>query len=154
MVTYFSRPAPCFRPSETNCNPNPPFGNDFQKKITGKAPCKGAAIFYNFLLVENEGPELALCVCMGQFNTMMAALTLPLDPQIPALAEQEAMARHTTLPEVVAHQLRIMARNWQDSREGKTPLTDGLRGAVPLPRDFDPGATVTEELQKKQAVQG
>jgi hypothetical protein len=54
----------------------------------------------------------------------------------------------------VAHQLRVMARNWQDSREGKTPLTDGLRGAVRLPRDFDQHTAVTEELQKKHDVQG
>jgi hypothetical protein len=85
---------------------------------------------------------------------MTATLTLPLDPQILALAEQEAQARHTTLADVVAHQLRVMARNWQDSREGKTPLTDGLRGAVQLPPDFDERAAVAEELLKKHGVQG
>ncbi len=52
------------------------------------------------------------------------------------LAEQEAKARHTTLTEVVAHQLRVMAQNWQDSRAGMTPVTDSLRGAVKLPPDF------------------
>jgi len=57
-------------------------------------------------------------------------------------------------PEVVAHQLRVMARNWQDSRAGKTPVTDALRGAVKLPPDFDERAALTEELQKKHGVQG
>jgi hypothetical protein len=85
---------------------------------------------------------------------MNATLTLPLDPQILALAEQEAQARHTTVAEVVAHQLRIMASNWQDSRAGKTPLTDALRGAVQLPQNFDLRTTVAEELQKKHGVQG
>jgi hypothetical protein len=68
------------------------------------------------------------------------------------LAEEEAKARHTTLPEVVAQQLRVMARNWQDSRAGKTPVTDALRGTVKLPPDFDERAAVTEELQKKHGV--
>ncbi len=85
---------------------------------------------------------------------MNATLTLPLDPQILALAEQEALARHTTVPEVVSRQLRIMARNWLDSRAGKTPLTDALRGALQLPQDFDRRTTLTEELQKKHGVQG
>jgi hypothetical protein len=37
---------------------------------------------------------------------------------------------------LVAQQLRVMARNWQDSRAGKTPLTDALRGAVKLSLSF------------------
>lgn len=85
---------------------------------------------------------------------MSATLTVNLDSEVLQLAEQEARARHTTLPEVVAHQLRVMARNWQDSRAGKTPVTDALRGAVKLPPDFDQRAAVTEELQKKHGVQG
>lgn len=85
---------------------------------------------------------------------MSATLTVHLDSDVLQLAEQEAKARHTTLPEVVAHQLRVMARNWQDSRAGKTPLTDALRGAVKLPSDFDESAALTEELQKKHGVQG
>jgi len=55
---------------------------------------------------------------------------------------------------VVARQLRVMARNWQESRAGKTPATDALRGAVKLPPDFDERAALTEELQKKHGVQG
>jgi hypothetical protein len=85
---------------------------------------------------------------------MSATLTINLDSDVLQSAEQEAKARHTTLPEVVAHQLRVMARNWQESRAGKTPVTDSLRGAVKLPPDFDERAAVTEELQKKHGGQG
>jgi hypothetical protein len=85
---------------------------------------------------------------------MSATLTVDLDVHVLQLAEQEAKAHHTTLPEVVAHQLRVMARNWQDSRTGKTPVTDALRGAVKLPPDFDERTALTEALQKKHGVQG
>jgi hypothetical protein len=85
---------------------------------------------------------------------MSATLTVDLDTEVLQFAEQEARARHTTLPEVVAHQLRVMARNWQDSRAGKTPITDSLRGAVKLPPDFDERAALREELLKKHGVQG
>ena len=85
---------------------------------------------------------------------MSATLTINLDSDVLQLAEQEARSRHTTIPEVVAHQLRVMARNWQDSRSGKTPVTDALRGAVNLPSGFDERAMLTEELQKKHGVQG
>jgi hypothetical protein len=85
---------------------------------------------------------------------MSATLTLNLDLDVLGLAEREAQARHTTLPEVVAHQLRVMARNWQDSHAGKTPLTDALRGAVKLPPDFDERAVLTEELLKKHGSRG
>src|SRR5450759_5230163 len=47
---------------------------------------------------------------------MSATLRLDLDFDVLRLAEREAQARHTTLPEVVANQVRVMARNWQDSR--------------------------------------
>ena len=85
---------------------------------------------------------------------MSATLRLDLDFDVLRLAEREAQARHTTLPEVVANQLRVMARNWQDSLAGKTPITDALRGAVKLPPDFDARAVLTEELQKKHGRQG
>ncbi|MCW5551504.1 MAG: hypothetical protein KIS67_04980 [Verrucomicrobiae bacterium] len=77
-----------------------------------------------------------------------------MDSDVLQSAEQEAKARHTTLPEVVAHQLRVMARNWQASRTGETPVPDALRGAVKLPQDFDERAALTEELLKKHGVQG
>jgi hypothetical protein len=85
---------------------------------------------------------------------MSATLTINLDAEVIELAEQEAISRHTTLPEVIAHQLRVMARNWQDSLSGRTPVTDALRGAVKLPANFEEGTTLTEELQKKHGVQG
>ncbi len=68
---------------------------------------------------------------------MSATLTIQLDSDVLQNAEREAKARHTTLPEVVAQQLRVMARNWQTSHAGQTPVTDALRGAVKLPPDFD-----------------
>ena len=88
------------------------------------------------------------------FSAMSATLTIQLDSDVLQNAEQEAKARHTTLPEVVAQQLRVMARNWQASRSGKTPVTDALRGAVKLPANFDEHAALTEELQKKHGGQG
>jgi hypothetical protein len=85
---------------------------------------------------------------------MSATLTISLDSETLQSAEQEAKARHTTLPEVVAQQLRVMARNWQDSREGKTPITNALRGSIKLAPGFDEKTALTEELQKKHGVQG
>ena len=64
----------------------------------------------------------------------MNPLTADLDLHTLWLTEQEALARNTTLPEVVAQQLRVMARKWQQSGEGKSPVTDALRGAVPCSR--------------------
>jgi hypothetical protein len=85
---------------------------------------------------------------------MSATFTVNLDSEVLQLAEQEARARHTTLSGVVAQQLRVMARNWQESQAGGTPLTDGLRGAITLPSDFDERAALTEELQKKHFEDG
>jgi hypothetical protein len=83
-----------------------------------------------------------------------AILTVNLDSEILELAEQQARARHTTLSEVIARQLMLMARNWQDSRAGKTPTTDALRGVVKLPPEFDEQMALTEELLKKHGVRG
>lgn len=85
---------------------------------------------------------------------MSSTLTVHLDADVLQLAEQEAKARHTTLPEVVAQQLRVMARNWQESNAGKTPVTDSLRGSVKLPTDFDERTVLMEELQKKHGLRG
>jgi hypothetical protein len=85
---------------------------------------------------------------------MSTTLTVSLDAELLQFAEQEAKARHTTLTEVVAQQLRVMASNWQDSRAGRTPVTDALRGAVKLPPDFDENTALTDELQKKHGVRG
>jgi len=122
--------------------------------MRAKSVKRSSSRYGAFAQAQSLGGKLALSEQVRYFDSMNATLTLPLDPQILALAEQEARARHTTVPDVVAHQLRIMARNWQDSRAGKTPLTDALRGAVQLPEDFDRRTTVTEELQKKHGVQG
>ena len=84
---------------------------------------------------------------------MSATLTINLDAEVLQSAEEEARARHTTLPEVIAHQLRVMARNWQDSRARKTPVTDALRGAIRLSPGLDEQAALTEELLKKHGVQ-
>jgi len=84
---------------------------------------------------------------------MSATLTINLEAEVFQSAEQAAKARHTTLPEVVAQQLRVMARNWQDSRAGRTPITEALRGAVELPPEFDARTVLTEELQKKHGFQ-
>jgi hypothetical protein len=80
---------------------------------------------------------------------MNSTLTVSLDDEVLALAEQQAQALHTTLTEVIRHQLNVMARNWKDSRAGKTPITDNLRGSVKLPPDFDAQKILAEELQKK-----
>ena len=79
-------------------------------------------------------------------------MTINLDSDVLQSAEQEAKARHTTLPEIIGHQLRVMARNWQDSRAGRTPVTDALRGAVNLPPNFDERAALTEALQEKHGL--
>jgi hypothetical protein len=81
-------------------------------------------------------------------------LTVNLDNEVLVLAEQEAQARHTTLTEVVRHQLNVMARNWKDSHAGKTPITDNLRGSVKLPSDFDEQKILAEELLKKHGRRG
>jgi hypothetical protein len=78
---------------------------------------------------------------------MSFTLTVNLDNEVLVLAEQEAQARHTTLTEVVRHQLNVMARNWKDSHTGKTPITDNLRGS-------DEQKTLAEELLKKHGRRG
>lgn len=83
---------------------------------------------------------------------MSATLTIALDADVLLFAEQEARAHHTTVPEIIAHQLRVMAQNWKDSRDGKTPVTDELRGVVKLPPDFDERAALTEELEKQHGL--
>ena len=91
---------------------------------------------------------LSRCRNHGSLSGMSAKLTINLDSEVLKSAEQEARARHTTLPEVITHQLRVMARNWQETRAGKTPVTDALRGAVKLLPDFDERTAMAEELQK------
>lgn len=85
---------------------------------------------------------------------MSTILTVELEPEVMASAEQEARARHTTLTEVVGQQLRVMARNWQDSRAGLTPNADALRGVVQLPAEFDERTVLTEELRRRHDFAG
>jgi predicted transcriptional regulator len=85
---------------------------------------------------------------------MSATVTINLDADVLHLAEEEAKARHTTLSDVIAQQLRVMAQNWQASKALQTPVTDSLRGAVKLPHDFNESAALTEELQEKNGNQG
>ena len=85
---------------------------------------------------------------------MSSTLTVNLDNEVLALAEQEARARKTTLTEVVSRQLNVMARNWKDSHAGKTPFTDNLGGSVKLPPDFDEQKVLAEELEKKHGRRG
>ncbi|MDO8539045.1 MAG: DUF6364 family protein [Opitutaceae bacterium] len=80
---------------------------------------------------------------------MTATLQVTLDPRVLEHAEQEARRRRTTVAEVVARQLQVMALNWQDSEAGKTPLTDELRGAISLPPQFDARDELTKQLARK-----
>jgi hypothetical protein len=55
---------------------------------------------------------------------------LELEDHLVALAREEAEARHTNLHDVVAHLLRAMAANREQSRAGETPIADELRGCL------------------------
>lgn len=80
---------------------------------------------------------------------MSTTFTLELDPSIVAGAEQEARRRQTTVAEVLARQLQVMALNWQLSQTGKTPVTDSLRGVIHVPADFDERGALVSELLKR-----
>ena len=80
---------------------------------------------------------------------MNATLTVQLDAEVLHSAEQEALAHHLTLPEIVRRQLTVMAENWRDSQAGRTPLTDELRGSLVLPAGSDPRDIIAEGLRKK-----
>jgi len=83
---------------------------------------------------------------------MNATLTLNLHPDVLERAEQEARRRDTTIAEVVARQLEVMAHNWQESNAGKTPITDELRGVISLPAGFDERAVLTEQMSRKHGT--
>lgn len=74
---------------------------------------------------------------------------MQLDAEVLQFAEQEERAHRVTLPEVVRRQLTVMAENWRDSHAGRTPLTDALRGSLPLPADTDAREVISEGLRKK-----
>lgn len=81
--------------------------------------------------------------------SMSATLTIHLDEDVLKSAELAARARGATVSDVVSHQIKVMAQNWQDSQASKTPITDSLRGTVALPADFDERSTLADELLKK-----
>ncbi len=61
-------------------------------------------------------PKLVVRANARWFPAMSTTLTVSLDAELLQYAELKAKAHQTTLPEVMAKQLRVMARNWQDSR--------------------------------------
>lgn len=85
-------------------------------------------------------------------DSMTATLTLTLDPRVLEFAEQEAQRRHTTVADLVARQVQVMASNWQESQSGRTPITDALRGTVSLPSVFDERTALIEELSRKHGA--
>ena len=60
--------------------------------------------------------------------------------------------RRTTVAEIVARQLRVMARNWEESEAGRTPITDELRGVISMPAEFDEQEELSKEVSRKHAV--
>ena len=83
---------------------------------------------------------------------MSATVTVDLDSEIMALAEQEARTRKTTISAIVSQQLTVMAHNWSASQAGQTPITDSLRGSVKLPVDFNHQSLLADELGKQHGV--
>jgi|GEM_PF-866782 len=84
----------------------------------------------------------------------MRMFAIDVDLEVLRRAEREAEARHTTLQRIVTELVRVMARNWQGSRAGRTPITDSLRGAVKLPGNFREREVLIEELLKKWGLGG
>ncbi len=84
---------------------------------------------------------------------MTATLKIEVESEMLRLAEEAAEAQRTTVPEWVTHQLKMMASNWEDSRAGRTPLTDALRGAMSLPAGFKTRPFLEAELEARHGVQ-
>jgi len=80
---------------------------------------------------------------------MNATLTVNVDAEVLEQAAREAGAHKMSLPQAVEQLLRVMAENWRLSTQGRTPLTDSLRGCVSLPPDADYRAVVAEEVGRK-----
>jgi hypothetical protein len=64
-------------------------------------------------------------------------LTVDVDADVLERAAREAQAHNQSLPQAVERLLRVMAENWRLSTQGKTPITDSLRGCVPAPPNGD-----------------
>jgi hypothetical protein len=84
---------------------------------------------------------------------MNATLTVDVEREVLEQAAREAQAHNTSLPQAVERLLRVMAENWRLSAQGSTPVTDSLRGCLPLASDADYRGIVAEELDKKYGSQ-
>lgn len=82
---------------------------------------------------------------------MNATLTISLDSEILEMAAKGASVHHTTVEDLVTQQLRVIARNWQESRSGATPITDSLRGSVAWPLQEAEDSLLAEEIGKRHA---
>jgi len=80
---------------------------------------------------------------------MNATLTVDVETEVLEQAAREAQAHNSSLPQAVERLLRVMAANWRLSTQGRTPVTDSLRGCAPLASDVDYRGIVAEELGKK-----
>ncbi|MBW7896404.1 MAG: hypothetical protein H3C27_14950 [Opitutaceae bacterium] len=80
---------------------------------------------------------------------MSTTLQVDLDPRVVAFAEAEARRRDTTVTAVISQQLQVMAQNWQDSEAQRTPLTDSLRGVLPMASDREVEQVLSEELIRR-----
>lgn len=68
---------------------------------------------------------------------MNATLTVDVETEVLEQAAREAQAHNSSLPQAVERLLCVMAENWRLSTEGRTPVTDSLRGCAPLASDGD-----------------
>lgn len=80
---------------------------------------------------------------------MNATLMVDVETEVLEQAAREAQAHNSSLPQTIERLLRVMAENWRVSTQGKTPVTDSLRGCVPLASDADYRGIVAEEVGKK-----
>lgn len=82
---------------------------------------------------------------------MNATLSLEVPAEVLRRAEEEARRHRTTVSELVARQLEVLALNWETSVAGKSPITDSLRGVVSLPPGLEVKDVVIEERLRKLA---
>jgi hypothetical protein len=67
------------------------------------------------------------------------------------LAAREAHAHNSSSPQAVERLLRVMAENWRLSTQGRTPLTDSLRGCLPLASKFGDFVDALQYFAAKEA---
>ena len=68
---------------------------------------------------------------------MSTTLSITVDDEVLALAEQQARAHDTQVSSAIDSLLQTMAENFRLSRQGLTPVTDRLRGIVQIPTGRD-----------------